>query len=348
MTRRWFLVGATTGLVALATIWLCVPPAWTSATWRHAMLLEQQRDFNGSLAAWQKYLEGHPASGAAQLNAAIVARRGDNLPMASEHLRLATDRGADPKTVARERLLQAVQAGEIDATRAGLELATIQNDDQGTALILEALIRGALRHRRVAAAMAVLDRYETVPLASADRAQALIWRGECWRMAGEPRRAAEVFDQALKLEPANDAARLRLAESLTQDDPARARALIADVLERKEDPVGRLILARACRNLGDLEQAEVVLTQLGRDRPADGMVQMERGALALDRGEFDGAVRWLERLPDAIKKSPEALALRLRLARAMGNTALATTLAGELAALESEQNQARKNLGGLP
>jgi hypothetical protein len=32
----------------------------------------------------------------------------------------------------------------------------------------------------------------------------------------------------------------------------------------------------------------------------------------------------------------------------MGNTALATTLAGELATLESEQNQARKNLGGLP
>lgn len=348
MTRRWWVIIASMGVPLAAIVWFCLPPAWTSATWRQAQCLAQQRDFAGALAAWELFLQAHPGNGTAHLNAAIVARRGDNLPMASEQLRRAAESGADPKIVARERLLQAVQSGEIDSTRAGLDLANLQNEVQGATLILESLIRGALRHRRVAAAMAVLDRYEKVPLATADRVQALIWRGECWRMAGEPRRAAEIFEQALKLDSTNDAARLRLAESLTQDDPARARTLIADMLERKDDPVGRLILARAYRNLGDLEQAEVVLAQLGRDRPADAMVQMERGALALDRGEFDSASRWLERLPDAIKKSPETLALRLRLARAMGNTALATALAGELAALESEQNQARKNLGGLP
>lgn len=348
MTRGWLVILVAIGAPMAGLVWFCLPPSWTSPNWQQAQHLEQQRDFTGALAAWETYLAGHPAHGVAHLNAAIVARRGDNLPMASEHLSRAAEAGADPKIMARERLLLAVQAGEINAPGAGLELANQQPDAQGTTLVLEALIRGALRHRRVAAAMALLDRFDAAPLKPADRVQGLIWRGECWRMAGQQRRAAEAFAQALDADPANDAARLRLAESLTQDDPARARGLIEALLEKKEDPVGRLILARACRNLGDLEQAEAVLAQLGRDRPADGMVQMERGALALDQGAFEGATRWLERLPESIKKSPEAVALRLRLAQATGNTTLATTLSKELAALEAEQNRARQTLGSVP
>lgn len=340
MSRKWLVV------VVLATalgagLWFVLPTRFFHPAWRRAEALEQARDFSGALEVWETILKASPSRADARLRAARVARRLGNHSLANQYLRMATVAGADGAAVARERLLLSVEEGEIDAIGSGLGIADREMNKPETPLLLEGLVKGALKARQLAGAIAALDRYQSLQISEADRVQSLIWRGEAVRMMGDFRGASALFAEALASDPASTAAKLRLAESLGEDDPARSRKLAEEILSSNENTPARLVLARACRRLGDLEGSEQALVPLG---PGVELAQLERGALALERSDLEGASRWLERLPDAIKNSPEAVAMRLRLARAKGDNATAETLEKDLRRLEREHAAARDTL----
>lgn len=341
MARRWLVVLVLAAALAAGS-WLILKTNLFYPSWGSAEALERARDFSGALEAWEAILRAGPAHAEARLRAARVARRLGNHSLANQYLRMATAAGADGAAVARERLLLAVEEGGIDAIRSGLGIADREMGQPDTPLLLEALVKGALKARQLDGAIAALDRYQSLPVSEADRVQSLIWRGEAIRMMGDLRGASALFAEALERDPASAAAKLRLAESLCEDDPARSRKLVEEVLASNENIPARLVLARACRRLGDLEGCENALAPLG---PGVELAQLERGALALERADLEGASRWLERLPDAIKNSPEAVGMRLRLARAKGDNATAETLEKDLLRLEREHAAARDALG---
>jgi len=339
MAKKWWIgLGGILLMVGLAIgLW---PTAERAKTWRLAQQQINDRHFDDALTTLDQQLTVWPSHAEGQLAIAQTARRLGLIPRAEKHLRQYEQLGGDPEILAHERILLAVQRGEMGRFDGGLAFVEAHPDHRESQLILEAMIQGYIRQREPIKAIAIVDRWSQRAVLPADRIQADIWRGECYRMVGDGERAVEAFRRALSAEPANAAAQLRLAEAIVRSQPQEAMALLnAMPAESQAQPITRLIRAQCERILGETDAARDRLDQLHQVRPDDVVVLLERGLVALDLNDLAGADRWLRQAEERAPDLYELIAARLRWARQTQRTVEVAALEKRLRDLESETKQ---------
>lgn len=105
--------------------------------------------------------------------------------------------------------------------------------------------------------------------------------GEAYAEAGALGKAIEQYQTALKLGPAFQDLRYRLAQLLLEAGRSlEAREELAQVVSaRPQSPEGRAALGLACYLSGDVASARDVWTALAKERPADARVRAYLGML---------------------------------------------------------------------
>ena len=277
------------------------PAARHVRAWQHLRSARKalaRRDYKQAGAHLDRCLDVWPGSAEAHFLAARVDRRTEACASAERHLEAAERGGWSPEAVALERILARAQQGDL--AEANVLQALVVQDHPERAQILAALAAGYLKNYELVKARVCLDYLlERDP----DDALALVLRGEIHERLHRFGAARDDFSKALDGDPDNDDARLRLAKLLDRvKRPREAAANFQHLARRQKDnPVVVVGLARCREALGNPEEARRLLDALLAVVPGDAAALAERGRLALQAGDLDGAKR---RLGDAVQKNP--------------------------------------------
>src|SRR5262249_43307821 len=108
--------------------------------------------------------------------------------------------------------------------------------------------------------------------------------------------ALKDYERAVRLDPAHDEARQRLAEILLHTSrPAEAVSHYQLLHQRQPgNPTFVAGLARCKRSLGEAEEARQLLDDLLAQHPQDLGALIERGILALEEKQAPQALGWLQ------------------------------------------------------
>src|SRR5262249_17498851 len=156
--------------------------------------------------------------------------------------------------------------------------------------------RGDVNTADFTRAQRAVDQWLLSQSSRADQVQGLLWQGKLYSLARDYPRSRAAFRKAVELDPAHLLARELLAISLVRESPTEAAAHLQVV--RQRDPKNAKIiflLATVLRDLGELDQAEVLLDEVLAKDPEDIPVLVERGRVALDQGRPKDAELWLQR-----------------------------------------------------
>jgi tetratricopeptide (TPR) repeat protein len=282
------------GLSALGSFLLAVN-LWAEYHFRAAGLALQQRDFTQARAHLGPCLKLWPTGPRTHFLAARTAWRSGCYDEAEEHLRVCQRQEWAADALRCERALMQAQRGDRSAE--DFLWSRVQQDDPDTALILEVLIQDYVSTYRLTRALDALNLFlQRQP----NDIQALLGRGWVWEQFFHFANAAEDYHRAVEVDPENDAARLRLAETLVVTGPASAALDHFEHLRQRqpEKPAVLLGLARCRRQLGQLNDARCLLDGLLAHLPPEASdknaaVLSERGRVALDEGKLAEAESWL-------------------------------------------------------
>jgi Tfp pilus assembly protein PilF len=260
-------------------VWLLWPDPYLSAANRAL----ERRDYSAALAVLEDGLKRRPRDVRLLFLAARTARRASRFQQAQEYLRACQRLQGPAEAINLELALMRVQQG--DAEPEVFLLTRVEQGDPDTLLIWEVLIQYYLDSYQLYKARDCLDQYlEHRP----DDVPALVGRGFVWDRLFFYSDAARDYRRAVLLDPANDQARLRLAETLLiVGPPEEAADHFEELCKRHPESVdARLGLARARRQLGHTLEAKRDLDALLLGHPLHVDVLTERGILALDDGEL--------------------------------------------------------------
>lgn len=218
--------------------------------------------------------------------------------------------GPTPESTLEAALLLA-QQGDLPGVEDYLR-QRLQQDDPQTPLILEALIRGAIRVYRLPDA---LRWTEELLARQPDNVPALLARAMIQESIGHTDKALEDFQTALRHQPEHAEARLQLAETLLRlHRPAEALEHLEWLRTDYPSADAALALARCYRLLGRLDEAAGLLGPLAAEHPQDGVVLRENGRTALAADRLAEAEDWLRR---AVAVAPADHAAHYDLARCL-------------------------------
>jgi tetratricopeptide (TPR) repeat protein len=125
--------------------------------------------------------------------------------------------------------------------------------------------------------------------------------------------ALPLFERYLDQYPADlDARREHAVTLVAAGRAARAVSILSDLLERRDDPAIRLLLARTLRDLGRTEEASEHYQRLSVADPADVGLWVEWGRALSAASSYSAAERVLRR---ALDRHPESVPVRVELAR---------------------------------
>jgi Flp pilus assembly protein TadD len=255
----------------------------------------EQRDFKLARALMGPCLAVWPSGGRTHFLAARAAWRSGFYDEANEHLAVCRRQQWDAAALHCERALMQAQRG--DRTVEEFLWSRLRQNDPETPLILEVLIQAYVSSYRLPQALNALNLYlQRRP----DDVEALLGRGWVWEQLFDFGRAVADYRRAAAVDADNDAARLRLAETLLITGPASAALDQFERLRqhRPEDPAVLVGLARCRRQLGQLHEARTLLDNLLTRLHSDAAdkaatILNERGRLALDEGQPGQAESWL-------------------------------------------------------
>jgi tetratricopeptide (TPR) repeat protein len=224
--------------------------------------------------------------------AARTARRMDALDQAEAFLQRAQGmkRNYDPVL---ERLLLRAARGELDQVEKVCQ-TRVEADDPDSALILEALVAGAVRALRMRYADNCLRRWlELEP----DNPQALFYRGVLLQFNAARQEAAASFRRALECDAEFDPARLELAIQLLELlRGGEAIPHLEYLLTRDPGNLRISVYLAQCKDqLGQQAEAETILDEVLERDPNFMPALAERGRLALREGKIESAERLLSR-----------------------------------------------------
>ncbi|HEY7310541.1 MAG TPA: tetratricopeptide repeat protein [Gemmataceae bacterium] len=298
---RWGLplLGLTAAGIALA-VWYFRPDPRQAAA-EEAL---QRRDYAGAYTLLQGCLQRRPDDARLQFLAGRTARRAGLYEEAAKHLRACQRIQGETPALTLEHALMRGQRGERQVEP--YLQSRVAAGDPDTLLIWEVLIQMYLDDYRLFEARDCLDRYlERRP----DDVVALLGRGHIWELLQHYPEAVRDYQRAVRAEPENDRARLRLAGALQITGPPQEAAEQFEWLRshRPDDPVVRLGLARAWRQLGRLDEARQLLDDLLSDDARHVGALTERGRLALEEREPQRAAVWLRRAVELAPHNREAL-----------------------------------------
>ncbi|MDP7205424.1 MAG: tetratricopeptide repeat protein [Pirellulaceae bacterium] len=212
----------------------------------------------------------------------------------NHHLLRAHALGYDPVALQREEWLAMAQSGVLDKSEPHLSDLLLDPRGDGQE-ILEAYVIGYLLIQQYTGAEELLkgwaDSYPHDPLP---------WylRGVVYRDLSQWKSAESAFRQSLEIEPDYYEASFQLGSvllTLKKTDEAIEFFEVGsqDATLHVECRVGQ---AHCYRLLGKPKQARVILDAVVKDYPNDPAASLELGRLALDEGDYETAVHWLEPL----------------------------------------------------
>ena len=298
LAKSWWVLGERRFLLGLAVLGLgsglLVANLWAEHHFRVARRAVQQRDFVQAQAHLGLCLKVWPTGARTHFLAARAAWRSGRYDEAEEHLAVCQRQQATD-ALQRERALMRAQRG--DRSVEDFLWSRVEQDDSDTALILEVLIQNYISTYRLTRALDALNLFLR---RQPNDVQALLGRGWVWEQFFYFGNAVADYLRAVEVDPENDAARLRLAETLLVTGPASAALDQFERLRQRQPakPAVLLGLARCRRQLGQLNDARSLLDGLLARLPSetpdkDAAVLSERGRLALDEGKPAQAENWL-------------------------------------------------------
>ena len=228
-----------------------------------------------------------------------TARRLDDCALAE---RLLTDyerRRGTTEEGKLEWLLLGLQQGDLAGQVRYLQ-SLVDAEHPAAPLILEALAKGFLNVSRGPDMLVCLNRLlKSQPI----NAPAPILRGKGWEGLHQTERAVDDYQRAVTLNPESREGRLRLAEALDHAGRVREATAHFECLYEIEpsNPAVLLGLAHCRFESHELGHAEVLLDTLLISQPDHVAALVERGRLALCRGQ---AAEAAEKLSRAVALAP--------------------------------------------
>jgi tetratricopeptide (TPR) repeat protein len=250
-------------------------------------------DFDQAQHHWRLYLKIWPKDSSAHLAAAQTARRRGKFDEAAGHLESVERLQGVTAGTALERILQQAQKGKRGDVEQRL-LALLENDDQDTPLIYEALGQGYLAGFHLPEALHCLDQLlEHQP----ENVLGLTGRARVWQLWNQFDKAVADFQKAVDLHPELDKARLGLADSLNHVGRVREAVAQYEILRRRQPNDLEVLLrqARCWQDLNELETAREMVAKVLAEKPDWILALVERGRIALRMRQPAQAEEWLRR-----------------------------------------------------
>src|SRR5262249_49165306 len=171
---------------------------------------------------------------------------------------------------------------------------------------------------------------------------ALILRGKGWESGHSLERAVQDYGHAVELDPASHEGRLRLAETLQRLGRVREAVAHYELLRQQQpgNPAILLGLARCRFDSHELQQAEELLDTLLAAQPDHVDALVERGRLALCRGQVADAEEKLSRAAALAPWHREAHRLLHRCLETLGKNTQAEQCQARLRELQASDCQA--------
>jgi tetratricopeptide (TPR) repeat protein len=281
--------------VLAVAAYLGVPALRAELRFRAAEKARKRRDFADARGYLLANLAADPTRARDHFLLARVARQSGAFEDAEEQLELCQKwEGASPR-VAFERTLLSVQQGGLSRHTEVQLRSRIEQGDVESVEILEALSVGCLVSYRFADAVGYLSKWiELTP----DDFQAHVWRSMAKDRLSDLAGARADAEQAVALAPTNFSAQLRLGQSLLQSPAVQEAENVFERLAQRypRDPLVAMGLAQAKSKLQpEGVEAARILDDLLTRFPDDPPVLIERGRLALERGEPARAESWLRK-----------------------------------------------------
>ena len=238
--------------------------------------------------------------------AARAARRVMDMVNAKQHLEACAKELGKADDYRLEQQLFAVQCGNAGDFAEDTLWLRLKSDSVYRALILEALLRGALETNRLPQAERAVDAWLSEPT---DDARPYYFRGLINEQFGEGRKQRVVQDYELSLtkNPDYDECRLQLAEFHLKNNRApEARPHFEELRRRLPDnPDVAVGLARCMAAVGQNDEAQRLLDEVLSKDGNHAAALRERGMLVLNQNPAE-AETWLRKAYDAMPQDPTA------------------------------------------
>jgi predicted Zn-dependent protease len=299
-------------------------------------------DFDEAVRHLTICLQIQPQNASLHFQMARMARRGNHLKLAEEHLKMCQQlEGRNPEN-ALEMLLLRAQGGDIvEMEKLLLQQVNLSSPD--TNLILEALAQGYNLIYHLDGAMGCLNRLlERQP----DNLIALLLRASLWTTAGNYTGALEDCRRAVEVQPNHCLARFRYADALLRTERPDEALRQFEYLHRQpggEDPDVLLGLARSHRQLGNTETARRLLDELLAGNPHHSAALVERGKIALVVETPAAAEKWFRRAVADYPYDPQSNYLLAQALRKQGREAEARDYEVTCKRLESDLKALHEN-----
>jgi Tfp pilus assembly protein PilF len=262
---------------------------------RAAEKARQQREFDQARRDLAAVLDIAPNDSRAHFSLARIARQAGFYEEAEDQLEICQRLEGPTERIALERSLIQVQQGALSRAKEVQLRSYVTGGHPEGDQILEALSRGCLAAYRLESALGYLNEWlDRRP----DNVQAYLWRATVRERLVDNTGAVDDCRAAFALAPEDPEAQLRLAQALLVAGRApeeAAERFEALYQQSPGHPVVMIGLAKAWTKLNRMDDAERLLDQLVAKHPDEAPVLLERGRLALQRGQPGRAEQWLRR-----------------------------------------------------
>ncbi len=293
-------------LVAL----LVIGAAWAGMIWVSSWKARQHReaaekalaenDLDQAQEQLAKHLQARPRDSNALLLAARTARRRGDLQAFEQYLKAYEQIQGPTPAGEFEKQLRQVQEGDLTAEESLKRRTSI--DETNAGLILEALGQGNVLAVHLPQAIECLNQ---VVQKQPSNTLALYWRGRAWESWNQFEKALDDYEKALAVRPDFDRARQGYAECLNRIGRVREAVGQYDLLRRRQpDNSGMILSLAGCwEDLHELEKAQELVNELLTREPENVAAMVEKGRIALRKGQFDQAEESVEQ---ALKLAPRS------------------------------------------
>ena len=341
---RRLIIGLLSGVALVAVGWLFLKP-WLLPrvlAWHHARAARSElKNYHNpqALRHLKECMLQWPNDPDLLILAARAERRASHYAEAERLLdQYQKARGVDKRYSLEELLLSAERGVDRVADQCW---RYVEQGDDDTVLILEALIRGYVRQYQLGGARKCLDRWLQMQPSCA-QAQYLDGQYQL-DYSHKADRAGESFRRAVDLDPEHEEARICLAVALLEShDPTNVTEALKHlefVRERQPENLSVQVgLAEGHNDLGQQAQAIKIVDGVLAERPDFAPALALRGRLAADQGQFADAENWLRK---ALVGDPNNFVVRYRLAQCL----LSNGKDEEARQLEKESKQVLEDLG---
>jgi tetratricopeptide (TPR) repeat protein len=277
-----FLGGAAALAAPHARAWYHLDAARTALKKNHN--LEAIRHLQICLKTW-------PTDGEVLFLVARTARRSGAFGEAEQALEKYQARRGSDEAVTLERILLRAENGELDQV-GGFCRHWIEQGHPDATFIFEASVRGYLHAYRLSDARLCLQRWRQD---EPDNPQTYYLEGQIHDCEGVSWAAVESYQKVLQADPEHDEARLKLTAALLERRAFPEAIVHLDYLRvhQPDEPLVPVRLAICRAFLGEPDEAVRLLDELLARQPHFAPALLERGKIALSRGEYETAEGWL-------------------------------------------------------